>query len=497
MKTNKTLLLFTILLAVFVVPSSISGTAIALPFIAQELGNEPITLQWVVNAFNLFFASFTLIWGSLADRFGAKKCLLSGVFVYVLGSLLSIVAQDLLILDIARAIAGIGGASVFASGASLIIQNFEEQQRARAFAFFGTTAGLGITFSPTISGLLIDAFASVSIAGLPVSYRAIFAFHSLVLILVLLLAPAIPTDKPSQKASFDIVGASLFVVLLFAFMSLISNIAHLNTEAMLSLALFVVSLFLFMWQQRSCYAKGKNPLLDLEVLKNKAFFGFTLVTVIAGFSFVVLLTYFPSFLQVVFSLSASASGLFMLALTTPMLFCPLLASKILNAGWDSKKLAFLMSFLMSIGLILLAFVLYFVAKEVQIILALVLLFAIGVGMGLHAGAIDNLALSSIDSSKAGLGAGVLNSCRLGSEAIGVALYGALMLVFITLTATTIGLEVADIGIIASANIAEFKGDISLGLLVYLKAFCVSIAILGAFCLILCVAIRRLLRNSRG
>ncbi|TQR23067.1 MFS transporter [Campylobacter sp. MIT 97-5078] len=72
-----------ILLAVFVVPSSISGTAIALPFIAQELGNNVMALQWVVNAFNLFFASFTLIWGAMADRFGAKRCLLVGVCLCV------------------------------------------------------------------------------------------------------------------------------------------------------------------------------------------------------------------------------------------------------------------------------------------------------------------------------------------------------------------------------------------------------------------------------
>ncbi|WP_158654910.1 MFS transporter [Helicobacter mesocricetorum] len=497
MKSNKNLLLFTVLLAVFVVPSSISGTAIALPFVAQELGNDPIALQWVVNAFNLFFASFTLIWGSLADRFGARKCLLSGVFVYVLGSLLSVVAQDLFTLDIARAIAGIGGASVFASGASLLIQNFEEKQRAKAFAFFGTTAGLGITFGPTISGLLIDIFATVSVINMPVSYRAIFAFHFLVLIFVLLLASSIPKDKIHQKTSFDFVGASLFVVLLFSFMSFISNMAHLNTEFIMSIVIFVASLSLFVWQQKSHHSKGKNPLLDLEVLKNKAFFGFTLVTVIAGFSFVVLLTYFPSFLQVVFSLSASASGLFMLALTTPMLFCPLLASKMLNAGWDSKKLALLMSFLMSVGLILLALVLYFVHNDLQIILTLLLLFIVGIGMGLHAGAIDNLALSSIDSNRAGLAAGVLNSCRLGSEAVGVALYGALMLIFITISATTTGLDAEYISIIASANIVKFEGDISLALSIYLKSFCVSISILGAFCLILCVAIRRLLRNSRG
>lgn len=108
-----------------------------------------------------------------------------GVSVYVLGSLLSVVARDLLFLDIARALAGIGGASVFACGASLLIRNFKEEERARAFAFFGTTAGLGITFGPTISGLLIDTFATSSIVDFAFSYHSIFAFHFIILALVL------------------------------------------------------------------------------------------------------------------------------------------------------------------------------------------------------------------------------------------------------------------------------------------------------------------------
>ncbi|TLD80307.1 MFS transporter [Helicobacter sp. MIT 11-5569] len=493
---NKSLMLFTILLAVFVVPSSISGTAIALPFIAQELGNNPALLQWVVNAFNLFFASFTLIWGAMADRFGARKCLMLGVFVYVLGSLLSILAQDLWLLNIARALAGIGGASVFASGASLLIKNFQDKERAKAFAFFGTTAGLGITFGPTISGLLIDVFASTFIGDMLISYRAIFAFHFIVLTFVLFLAPALPKDNAEElgKNPFDFLGGVIFVALLFSFMAFITSVANFDKESLITLIIFVLCLALFIGQQKSFHAKGQIPLLDLEVLKNKRFFGFSLVTIIAGFSFVVLLTYFPSFLQVAFTFSASISGLFMLALTTPMLFCPLLVAKMLNAGWDSKKLALLMSLLMSVGLIALAFVIYFIPSQWQILLILLLLFIIGVGMGLHAGGIDNLALSSVDSNKAGLAAGALNSCRLGSEAIGVALQGAFVLLFVSLVAPMLGITAESIPMIASANLTDFVGDITLGVLAYTKAFCAAIFLLGIVCLGLCVGVYRLLRD---
>ena len=138
-------ILFTILLAVFVVPSSISGTAIALPYIAESLGSESTLLQWVVNSFNLFFACFTLIWGAISDRLGAKTCLIAGVATYLLGSMLSFLASSLLWLDVGRALAGIGGASVFACGSAILIRTFEDKERINAFAFFGTTAGLGIT----------------------------------------------------------------------------------------------------------------------------------------------------------------------------------------------------------------------------------------------------------------------------------------------------------------------------------------------------------------
>ncbi|TKX31604.1 MFS transporter [Campylobacter aviculae] len=494
MKNSKYLMLFTILLAVFVVPSSISGTAIALPFIAQELGKEASTLQWVVNAFNLFFASFTLIWGAMADKFGAKKCLLLGVFVYVLGSLLSIIAWDLLLLDIARALAGIGGASVFASGASLLIRNFEEKERAKAFAFFGTTAGLGITFGPTISGLLIDIFANTFIGDMLISYRAIFAFHFIILALVLLLGPALPKDSSNElsKNPFDILGAFLFVVSLFSFMAFITSLAYFDNQTLIALIIFVVCGGLFIRQQKSFHTKGLPPLLDLEVLKNKRFFGFSLVTVIAGFSFVVLLTYFPSFLQAVWGFSASSSGLFMLALTTPMLFCPLLVAKMLNSGWDTKKLALMMSLLMSFGLTILAVILYFLPMQWQILLVMLLLFITGVGMGLHAGGIDNLALSSVDSAKAGLAAGVLNSCRLGSETIGVALYGALLFFFVSISTSFLGISVGDINAIVSGNTT----DITEGTKSYLYAFCATLAILGVLCLALSAYVWRLLKQKQ-
>ena len=494
------LILFTILLAVFVVPSSISGTAIALPYIAESLGSESTLLQWVVNSFNLFFACFTLIWGVISDRLGAKTCLIAGVATYLLGSMLSFLASSLLWLDVGRALAGIGGASVFACGSAILIRTFEDKERIKAFAFFGTTAGLGITLGPTISGFLIDLFM----------WRAIFVFHFLTLGAVLLLSPMLPKDiqKEQNAFAFDKTGAILFVVFMSSFMLFITQIHALQDPQTLGILAFcLIVAIAFGTHQRNLHFKNlapssniPQPLLDFEVLKNASFFGFSLVTIIAGFSFVVLLTYFPTFLSINFGLSASFSGLFMLALTTPMLFCPILAGKMLNKGIDSKTFALTMSLMMSVGIFALLIILHTLSGIVLQVMTLVALFVIGCGMGLHAGAIDGLALSSVESSKSGLGAGVFNCLRLGSEAVGVSLYGALMVVFITVKLPYFITDEADstpfIESIASGNLSLIDNPQILenAPLLYLQAFSYTLGILGIISLFLSLCVWRLLKN---
>ncbi|MGX2985557.1 MFS transporter [Helicobacter sp. 23-1048] len=532
--TTQNLILLTILLAVFVVPSSISGTAIALEFIAQSFSHTLQTpqmadylsistqnatfsalLQWVVNSFNLCFATFTLIWGALADRFGARKCLILGVLLYLIGSALSTLAPNLLILDIARGIAGLGGASVFACGASILIKTFSEDKRAKAFALFGTTAGLGITLSPTICGLLIDAFANVSIAGLEIptkdSWRSIFAFHFLVLFVVLALSPMLPKDtqsiaqethktpqnptesefkaqNPAQnkalKKRFDTLGSALFIVFLFSFMLFITRISDIFSPLTLGIfILSIVALIAFGAYEKHLHAKGKLPLLDFSTLRNARFVGFTLVCVVAGFSFVVLLTYFPQFLQRVFGFSPAHSGVFMLFLTAPMLFCPIIAGKILAQAKSSntpKILSFAMSLMMSLGTLALIVVVRCASDFNEILgfgLIALVLFIVGVGMGLHAGAIDNLALSSVESSKSGFAAGVLNCFRLGSEAVGVALYGALIALFSQIFTHDFALN----------SIAQSQNLIN--------SFSCTLGILGIFCIILTAILWRLLARK--
>ncbi|OOE41037.1 hypothetical protein BZG00_02770 [Salinivibrio kushneri] len=413
-KNTNLLILFSVLLAVFVVPSSISGTAIALPYISADMQSDLASLQWVVNAFNLTFACFTLIWGKLSDIFGRKRSFIAGALIYTLASVGSFLANNALWLDIFRALAGVGGAAIFSCGSAIFVHVFEGNQRTKAFALFGTTAGLGITLGPTISGLLLEMW----------SWQVIFAMHAVALFSVLLVSTKIPSDEAAdvRLSQVDFLGSLLFISSMFLLMLALSkgyDWGWESSESLLTLASGAILFILFLIRAQL----AKNPVLNLSLLKNRKFLGFILVPVVASFTFVTLLTYFPTYLTGPMQLPASKAGLMMIFLTSPVLIFPLIAGKLASRGVSSKLLMYISILSMLIGTSLLL-------SSIDIVLNLpvlsISLLLIGIGMGMSAGLVDGEALSCVDSNEIGMAAGLLNTFRLGSEAIAVALYGSLL-----------------------------------------------------------------------
>lgn len=106
--------------AQFVLPLSLAGTAVALPSIARDLGSDPTQLQLVINGFNICFAAFTIVWGRLADRIGYRRSFQAGILTTLVGSVGSALAPSLVLLDLARIVAGIGAAAVLTLAATII-----------------------------------------------------------------------------------------------------------------------------------------------------------------------------------------------------------------------------------------------------------------------------------------------------------------------------------------------------------------------------------------
>jgi MFS family permease len=411
---SKTMLLFTILLAVFIVPMSLAGTGIILPAIGQDLGTKIniVSLQWVAASFNLFFASFTLLWGALADRFGRSKTFTMGCMLFAIASIASGLAPNGYMLDIARAFAGIGAAAVFACGPAILSNNFSGHALTRAFALFGSVAGAGVAFGPTMAGVLLHLFG----------WQSVFYIHAIALVLVTVLSLTFSNKhtQPEHNVGFDWSGSVLFVVGLFALMFAIVQSSQWGgfSVPIISILVGVVILFtLFVYREKRYPA----PMLHLEILKDRVFLAMTLVPVVLAFCYVTIILYLPIYLMSVLQFNPVQAGIAIVLLTGPVFVLPFLSSKLIQIGLTPKTIISIAMGFMLVSI----FSLQTINPSSSILsMALPMLMG-GISMGLSFGTVDGIALSTIPAEKSGMAAGLLNTFRLGSEAIAITIFASI------------------------------------------------------------------------
>lgn len=350
-----------ILLAQLVIPMSIAGTAVALPEISGELGTVSWQLQWVVNGFNLAFALMTLFWGNVADRVGHDRTFRAGIAIALFGALASTAAGNLLMLDAARVIAGIGAAAVLTGAASILSQAWSGAERRRAFALFGTANGLGLALGPSVSGVLVDS----------VGWRGVFAAQVAILLVAFVgsvLIPRVRAEEPKETGQ-------------------------------------------------------SGDTLNLALLKHPGFAAMLLVPVAGSLGFVTLLTYLPNAFSAVKGFPADTAGSLMLLATIPVFVAPMLVGALMSrTGLRSGVVivaAFAFLVLGNLGVLLLE-------PSGDLAPVLISMVFLGLGFGVPLGIVDAEALGQVPEERSGSAAGLLNFVRIGSEAVAVAAYAAVL-----------------------------------------------------------------------
>lgn len=456
------LTLAAVLLAVFVVPTSISGTAVALPDIGADTHASSAALQWVVNAFNVAFACFTLVWGSLADRIGRVRAFAIGAAIFAAASLACALAPNVYVLDGARALAGLGGAAIFACGSAIISTAFDGPARAKAFALFGSVAGIGVALGPTVAGPAVDSLG----------WRWVFGLQAVILVAVLTCVPAIARGVTQERTGgrLHVPGTVVFVLAMLALTYAIVQgsewgWASPGTLGLLLAAVLLLALFTTLSKRTDA------PLLDLSVVRNPRFLAYSLVPVAASFGFVTQLTYLPTYLTTVAGTSASAAGATMLLLTLPVLVLPLAGAKLVERGTPPLAVIFASLACLIVG----DLALLLLSPDTPLAVMAVPMLITGAGMGLSAGLVDGQALEMVEPAKAGMAAGFVNTLRLGSEAIAVAVFGSVLA-----------------GLVASGQHAGRPVGTS-----YDSAFHTLLWSMAVVCLLLTAAIAALARSRRA
>src|SRR5215831_10682997 len=140
----------------FMLLLDISIVVVALPSIQRRFGSALSGLQWTMDAYALTLAVLILTFGALADRYGRRMIFIVGVVVFTVASALCGAAWSIAVLDISRAVQGVGGAALFATALALIGHEYRGHERLGALAVWGATIGAAVASGPLIGGLLTD-----------------------------------------------------------------------------------------------------------------------------------------------------------------------------------------------------------------------------------------------------------------------------------------------------------------------------------------------------
>ncbi|WAZ24353.1 MFS transporter [Streptomyces cinnabarinus] len=319
--TGRGQVLAALALAQFICSFAGSNMNVMINDISEDLDTSVQGVQVAITVFLLVMAAFMIPGGKLTDRFGRKRCFLTGLVVYAIGALLSAVAPGLGVLILGNSILeGIGTALLIPPVYILATLLYPEvTSRARAFGVIMALGGIGAAAGPLIGGLITTG----------ISWRAAFVFQALVIAVIVVLSLRMDDPLPADPTrTFDVFGAVLSAAgLILVVMGILA--ADDNVWLMIALLLLGAAVLLWFFQTvRAKEAAGKEPLLSLSLFANRTS-NLGLITqnvqwlMLMGTSFTV-----AAYLQVVRHYDAIETGVVFTAATLGLLLTSLAAERL-------------------------------------------------------------------------------------------------------------------------------------------------------------------------
>jgi EmrB/QacA subfamily drug resistance transporter len=384
---------------------------IALPAIRSDLHASVAELQWSIDSYTIVVASFLLLAGSIADRFGRRKTFQVGLLIFSLGSLLCSVAPNARVLVASRVLQALGGSMLNPVAMSIIVNTFlDPKERARAVGIWGAAFGVAMAAGPLLGGLLVES----------VGWRSIFWVNiPLGALALVLTARFVRESRAEQPRRFDLLAQGLFIAALFALTSAVIEGRHAGWTSWPIVVGFATavasSVALIAWESRH-----HEPLLDPRFFRSLPFAAATLVAVLAFAAFSGFLFLNSLYLQEARGMTASQAGLATLPIALALMVCSPLSGRLVGAG--RARLALVMAGgAMATG----ALFLTTLTEHTPLAYLLAAYAIFGVGLGMVNAPITNTAVSGMPRSRAGIASAVATTSRQVGALLGVALAGSL------------------------------------------------------------------------
>jgi EmrB/QacA subfamily drug resistance transporter len=394
---------------IFMLLLDITVVNVALPDIQRSLHSSFSDLQWVVDAYALTLAAFLLTAGVVGDMFGRREVFAIGLCVFSVASLVCGLSTTSLMLNLARAVQGVGGAIMFAVSLALIAQAFQGRDRGTAFGVFGAVTGGAVAVGPLIGGAITSA----------IGWRWIFFVNVPIGVFAVIVTVArVQESRDPHTRRIDWIGfvtfsASLFM-LVFALVR--GNTAGWGSPQIVGLlcgAAVLMAVFLV------AELVQREPMLDLGLFRRPAMVGVSAAAFTLSASVFALFLYLTLYIQDDLGYGPFAAGLRFLPITLLSFVVAPVAGR-LTVRVQSRYLLGTGLLLVAGGLILMAMV----EPDSGWTVLLPGFIAAGAGIGMVNPVLASSAISVVPPERSGMASGINSTFRQVGLATGIAALGA-------------------------------------------------------------------------
>ncbi|WP_432198285.1 MDR family MFS transporter [Streptomyces sp. bgisy027] len=405
------LVLFALMIAMMLamLDNMIIGTA--MPTIVGELGGTE-HLSWVVTAYTLATAAATPVWGKLGDMYGRKGVFMTSIVIFLVGSALSGMAQDMGQLIGFRAVQGLGAGGLMVGVMAIIGDLIPPRERGRYQGMMAGVMALAMIGGPLVGGTITDNWG----------WRWTFYINLPLGVVALgLIAVVLQLPKKRAKAGIDYLGVVLLTVGITAIVLVTTwggtQYAWTSARIMELIGVGVASLIGFVfWQTRAA-----EPVLPLHIFRSRNFTLMAVIGFITGFVMFGATLYLPLYQQSVQGASATNSGLLLLPMLLAMLVTSMLAGRITTNTGRYKVFPLVGGVLMVVGLYLLSTM----DTGTSRVTSGVFMAIVGLGMGCLMQVTMLVAQNSVDMEDMGVASSSSTLFRTLGSSFGVAIMGAL------------------------------------------------------------------------
>jgi EmrB/QacA subfamily drug resistance transporter len=385
----------------------------ALPKIAVDLHSLD-KLSWVATSYLIASAIVTPIYGKLGDMYGRKKIFIYSIIIFLVGSALCGMSQNMGQLVVFRALQGLGGGGLMVLVMAIVADVVPPRQRGRYQGYIGAMFGLSSVLGPLLGGLFTEhlSWHWIFYINLPVGIVALYMIATRL---------HLPVRKNPHK--IDYLGALTLstISVILVFISVWGGLKYAwDSYQILGLGLaFLVLTALFIKTQM----RAKEPIIPLRLFKNDIFVVSVILSILSGVAMFASILYIPQYQQIVRGNSPTESGLLMLPLVAGILSSVIISGRLISKTGKYKIFPILGTLALTIGLWLYSHI-SLTSGHLEMSLWM---FVIGAGLGAFMQVATLAVQNSVDPQDIGSATSTVTYFRSIGGSLGGAAFGTILI----------------------------------------------------------------------